>query len=42
MTMQNPCDRCKKKETCPGTCFPKKDYLRALKKRNKKHKENRG
>ena len=34
--MQNPCDRCKKKDTCKGTCFPKKDYLRALKKRNKK------
>ena len=34
--MQNPCDRCKKKDTCHGTCFPKKDYMRALKKRNKK------
>ena len=34
--MQNPCERCKKKNKCPGTCFPKKDYLRALKKRNKK------
>lgn len=34
--MQNPCELCKKKNKCPVTCFPKKDYLRALKKRNKK------
>ena len=34
--MQNPCDRCKKKDKCRGICFPKKDYMRALKNRNKK------
>lgn len=34
--MQNPCELCKKKNKCLGTCFPKKDYMRALKKRNKK------
>lgn len=34
--MQNPCELCKKKNKCHGTCFPKKDYMRALKKRNKK------
>ena len=34
--MQNPCELCKKKNKFNGTCFPKKDYMRALKKRNKK------
>ena len=38
--MQNPCDRCKKKETCPGTCFPKKDYLRAWRKKTKVKRGN--
>ena len=25
--MQNPCELCKKKNKCLGTCFPKKAYL---------------
>lgn len=32
--MQNPCDKCKKKDDCKARCFPKKDYDRAMKKRS--------
>lgn len=30
--IHNPCDNCKKKPNCPKVCYPKRDYLRALKK----------
>lgn len=33
--MTNPCENCKKK-TCPKVCYPKRDYLRALKKARRK------
>lgn len=33
-----PCDACKRKPHCPNTCYPRKDWLRAL---DKMHKERR-
>lgn len=30
--MTDPCTKCKKKPNCPKKCYPKIDYLRALKK----------
>ena len=32
----NPCVNCKRYPNCPNPCYPKKDYLRHLKKRKKK------
>ena len=30
--MQDPCERCKRRETCTAKCFPRKDYERGIKK----------
>ena len=34
--MTNPCEKCKKKGNCPAVCYPLQDYLRGLKKRQRK------
>ena len=34
--IKSPCEKCKKKPNCPKVCLPKRDYLRALKKRGAK------
>lgn len=31
--MQNPCEKCGKKDRCSRPCFTKKDYDKAIKKR---------
>lgn len=38
MSMNNPCDKCRKKPDCPERCFPKADYERGLKKQRRKEK----
>lgn len=38
--MQNPCEKCKKKNNCHNICYPLKDYLRGQKKRKRNEKKN--
>ena len=33
---KNPCKGCGKKGHCPEPCFPKNDYIRAMRKRGQK------
>lgn len=35
----NPCEKCKKKANCFSVCYPKKDYLRHIKKEIRKAKQ---
>lgn len=41
MSAVNPCEKCKKRASCPSICYPKKDYLRHVKKENRKEKHKR-
>lgn len=36
--MVNPCDKCKRSETCTSRCFPKKDYDRGMRKNKNRRK----
>lgn len=33
--IENPCKECGRKPYCPGVCYPRRDYERALKKKGK-------
>lgn len=37
--IQNPCESCKKKGSCPRRCYPRMDYERAVKRRKKQIEE---
>ena len=41
MNIVDPCEKCKRKGSCPSVCYPKKDYLRHIKKENRKAKQER-
>lgn len=34
-SMNNPCENCKKKGRCPDVCYPKRDYERGQRKRER-------
>lgn len=36
--MQNPCTKCHKRNNCLTDCYPRKDYLRGIRKPKKKPK----